>query len=156
MRKFGLLCTGLLLVALFVAQSVWAKWDPRVEEPGTDWAGIAQPWQAPNALTSYAQFGRLDTYGDVDAFSYTFAAPQQGCPLRITLPVCGPYFADFYPTIALIGPGLDMPAAGALPFDLPEGLGAQMLTEAKQDAPRQIVNRDFFEHSYFSTLHYMN
>jgi hypothetical protein len=154
MRKFGLVFTSLLL-ALVAVSTVSAKWDPRVEAPGTDWGGLAQAWQAPDALTSYAQFGRLDTYGDVDAFSFTFAGPVQSWPARVSVPVCGPYFADFYPTMALIGPGLDVPEAGSLPFDLPEGMGAQVLTEANQDTPRQVASEDYFSEGYLSTPHHI-
>jgi hypothetical protein len=115
---------------------------------------MEEPWTASDALVKYALYGRLDSDEDVDFFAYEFEDAQDEWPLRVTVPMCGEHFAPFYPSMALIGPGLEpLEDEDALPFELPEGMGAQIFVEEEQPEPRvSIVNFHPWQ-LYSSTLH---
>jgi hypothetical protein len=119
--------------------------DPYVENPDAEWGGLDNPWQAPDALNSYALYGRLDPFGDVDVFAYQFAGPAARWPVETLIPVCGQHFEVFFPSMAVIGPGLDAPSEDVLkrlPVQVPEGMGVRLLEEANKPEPRPSeVNR---------------
>jgi hypothetical protein len=115
------------LIFILVASNfllVQAKSDPYVEDADQEWGGLSNPssiW-SPNALAVHA--GRLGTEADVDAFTVSFPGDKSTFQFQIFVPVCGQHFANFRPSVALIGPGLDTPKDAALPFTLPKGMGA--------------------------------
>ncbi|MBI5668891.1 MAG: hypothetical protein HZC41_12865 [Chloroflexi bacterium] len=120
----------MVLAGLFgLAGAALAKVNPYIEPTDSDWGGLdnAEPasWEATAAV---GLFGRLAAVGDVDAFAYTFDEPRRDWRVEILVPVCDQHFVEFYPSVALIGPGLDAPEAGSLPFELSDGMGAQVLT----------------------------
>jgi protocatechuate 3,4-dioxygenase beta subunit len=138
MRKIGLLL--LMVAALFAGSGVSAGQlreveEPYVEDPDAEWS-MEAPWTAPDALVRYALYGRLADAEDVDFFSYQFEGAEDEWPLEVTVPQCGEHFAAFYPSMAVVGPGLEQPPEGVLPFDLPEGMGAQILVEEEHPEPR--------------------
>jgi hypothetical protein len=117
------------LLALATFSAVFAKVDPYVEDPDEEWGDLADPasiwsWQA-----FAAQVGRLATDNDVDAFTVNFPEPVEDWEFQMMVPVCGDHFAAFFPSVAVIGPGLETTADTILPFDLPEGMGALVFSE---------------------------
>jgi hypothetical protein len=81
----------------------------------------------------------LESNSDVDAFSVNFADPKIEFPLQVLVPVCGQHFSDFRPSVALIGPGLEAPPAGSLPFTLPKGMGAQIFLDDRSSNGARIA-----------------
>lgn len=154
MRKiFGVI---ILLAALTTAVS--AKYEPYMEDASDEWGSIGQTvaWHAPAALPFYGLYGHL-TEGDVDAFVYDFDDAVTAFSIQIMVPACGDVFADFYPSMALVGPGLEMDAAVedgdmALPFEVPEGMGVQIFTEPEPTGTRRIdANAGYVRRGYVST-----
>jgi len=143
-----------VIALLVVAMTVNAKYEPYMEDE--DWGGVGDTtsaaWEAPAALPFYGLYGHL-TEGDVDAFVYEFEDAVTAFSLQVTVPQCGDLLVDFYPSIALIGPGLDAPDADLeLPFDLPEGAGVQVFVEEEQPRSRIIDgNSGYVRRGYVST-----
>jgi len=120
----------LLLCLIVAAYSVaTAKSNPYIEDPLAEWGDVTAPASIPIWDAASAQVGRLGEYGDVDAFTVDFPNPTDAWELELIVPVCGDHFKDFFPSVALIGPGLAVPESGVLPFDLPEGMGAQVYAD---------------------------
>ena len=68
MKRLILVITS--IVCLFAALGVVeAKQEPYVEPPGEDWGTIDNPFALPDDLSAFILFGRMDTFGDVDAFA---------------------------------------------------------------------------------------
>ncbi len=149
MRKLFLV-TFLLIFTIFSVAH--AKLMPLIEDPENEWSDLTDPTQISSPLASTGLYGRLGTFGDIDAFSYTFDAPVENFPLSVHVPVCGEHFAPFYPSIAVVGAGFEIPETETLPFDLPEGLGAEVLVEAERITPRPFTQFDLEERVYSSTL----
>jgi hypothetical protein len=155
------LLAGLLVVTLLsLAGMAQAKMIPYVEPLDGDWGTFEEPpvLTLEGAYFS-GVFGRLGAAGDADVIHMRFDSPVEG-EVRVDLlvPVCGDHFADFFPTLALIGPDQDMPeeAWAALPFDLPEGLGAQILEPERpaenDDSPRPLSDWQVWEQDYYQAL----
>ena len=133
-RKFGLV--GLILIAaLLAASAAQAKMVPYIEPLDSDWGSVDDPLSLPGAYF-VGVYGRLAAEDgdedDVDALAFTFDKPVEGMAASLLVPICGRHFEDFYPTLAVIGPGLDAPdkvTLDALPFALPdeEGIGVMLL-----------------------------
>lgn len=142
MRKgtVQLVCCMVMIVSLVIGTwTVWAH-DPYVEDPQNEWGSIDAPWNAPKATRSFALYGRLDPYGDVDAFAYRFTEAVADFPVETLIPVCGPHFEPFLPTVAVIGPGLPEPDAAvsqSLPFEITAGDGLVVFTESERATPRE-------------------
>lgn len=113
----------LVLLLLMVSGTALAKVDPYIEPADGDWGGLDKPEAVWSTTASLTLFSRLDSKTDVDAFRYTFDAPAKSWSLTLSVPVCNDAFQDFYPSVAVIGPGLKQPTA-RLPFRLPKGAGA--------------------------------
>ncbi|MBN1564880.1 MAG: hypothetical protein JXA10_13620 [Anaerolineae bacterium] len=116
---------SLALIALLgMAALAHAKMMPYVEPLDGDWGGIDDPFVLDDPHFA-AFYGRLDSSSDVDAIAMTFNEPAEAMRSDLVVPVCGDRFVNFYPSMALIGPGLDRPDdLAALPFDLPAEFGA--------------------------------
>ena len=134
-----LIIPAAMIMSIVVLTSIaHAKVDPYVEDQTAEWGDVSEPSNVvPDALVSTGLYGQLSTEDDVDAFVYDFAEPAQNWPLSIIIPVCGDHFADFYPTAALIGPGLDVPDdAETLPFEVPEDMGVLVFNELSKSKER--------------------
>jgi hypothetical protein len=123
----------ILAVVIIGFNNAAAKSDPYVEDPDDDWGDSSSPVEVWSAEAAVAHYGRLGTYGDVDAFAFTFDAPVQDWPVAASVPDCGEHFQHVYPAMALIGPGLNQPASNELPFAMPEGAGAEVFTKERRE-----------------------
>jgi hypothetical protein len=125
-----------LLILFAISGIALAKVDPYMEalEREGDWGGLDNPAAIWSPTAAAAHVGTLGEYGDVDAFTVEFAEGSQTFQFALSVPVCGEHFKDFFPSAAIIGPGLDTPAEGALPFTLANGDGALIFQEGKLDA----------------------
>lgn len=119
-----LVCLGLATFSLASAKS-----NPYIEDPEAEWGDVANPAAIQSWEAAIAQIGRLGEYGDVDAFTVDFSNPTSKWEFEAIVPICGEYFKDFFPSVAIIGPGLETPPAGALPFEIPEGMGARIYAD---------------------------
>ena len=127
-RKLIFLC----IILLMGISTALAKTDPYVESPDQDWGDLSNPASIWSPVAATAQVGRLGEYGDVDAFTLDFTAEKQAFQFEVMVPVCGEHFKNFYPNVAIIGPGLDTPTE-SLPFVLADGDGA-VVFDTKPDA----------------------
>jgi hypothetical protein len=118
-----------LYLILSVTSLVSAKSNPYVEDPQVEWGDVSAPDSIAIWDGAAAHVGRLGEYGDVDAFMVDFPEATDGWELELIVPVCGEHFKDFFPSVAIIGPGLDTPEAGMLPFAVPEGMGVQIYSD---------------------------
>jgi hypothetical protein len=126
----------LVLVLVVVSGAALAKVDPYIEPADGDWGGLDKPEAVWSTTAALSLFSRLDSESDVDAFRYTFDAPAKSWTLTLSVPVCGGAFKDFYPSVALIGPGLKQPTV-KLPFKLPKGTGGVVFGQkARKDGER--------------------
>ncbi len=121
-----------LLIALLALTAVAsAKTVPYVEPLDSDWGGLEDPFVPPSGAFFANFFGRLDA-DDVDAVRMTFKAPAQDILVELLVPECGDELGTFHPSLALIGPGLDVPDPDVLtgmPFELDKGLGLVLLAD---------------------------
>ncbi|MBZ0284597.1 MAG: hypothetical protein K8L97_27910 [Anaerolineae bacterium] len=131
-RKLAIGIIGLALLVIFSVAS--AKISPYIEDPAAEWGDLESPFLVWNATAVVAHYGRLGTYGDMDAFSFEFNSNVENWPIELAVPICGSHFKDVYPSAALVGPGLEIPAEGSLPFELPEGMGAQIFVNEHNDS----------------------
>jgi len=115
-----------------------------MEEPDT--AGFDSALAIPRPEISWAVYARLEKPNDIDFISFKVDRPGK-VHLGIFIPF-RPEFADFYPSYALVGPGLPAPGQ-ALPFALPAGLGA-VVVRSQPQAKRET----FFEPFTFTRLYY--
>jgi hypothetical protein len=127
-----------LIIFILGVSTTRAKTDPYVEPLDQDWGGLDSPASIWSPVAATAQVGRLGEYGDVDAFTLDIPA-QQAFQFKVMVPVCGDHFKDFYPSAAIIGPGLDAPQ-GALPFDLPDGAGAVMFSDKPEEDAKRLTS----------------
>ncbi len=127
--KRKIIFTIILLMAATNIILAKAKSDPYVEAAGEDWGDLSAPSSIWSPYAAVVHAGQLESDTDVDAFSVTFADTKIEFPLQIFVPVCGQHFSDFRPSVALIGPGLEAPPSGSLPFTLPKGMGAQVFVD---------------------------
>jgi hypothetical protein len=153
MRKLWIL-TFLIVFSLF--NVAHAKVMPIVENPENEWSDISSPTPITDVLANNGLYGRLGIFGDVDAFSYGFDAPAENFPISLKVPACGEHFTPFYPSVAVVGAGFEGTVTETLPFELPEGLGAQVLVEAERLAPRPTFEGEFEEEFYASTSFFIN
>ena len=155
------LLAGLLFVTLLsLAGMAQAKMIPYVEPLDGDWGTFEEPpvLTLEGAYFS-GVFGRLGEPGDVDVIHMRFDSAVEG-EVRVDLlvPVCGGHFADFYPTLALIGPDQDVSeeTLAAFPFDLPEGLGTQILEPERpaedNASSRPLSDWQVWEQDYYEAL----
>jgi hypothetical protein len=136
-KKRWALVSGAMMV--LVAGEAWAH-RPLLET--RDIKGFDDAVVIDDPTGSYAIYGQLQTKGDVDFYRFEVKQPLTA-DAGMLVPVA-PGYREFYPTLALVGPGL--PPAD-LPFPLPSGWGAVVVTNAPVD-PRP----EFFEE--FSRTHY--
>ncbi|MEO8611470.1 MAG: carboxypeptidase-like regulatory domain-containing protein [Chloroflexota bacterium] len=127
--KRKIMFTIILLMAGSNLLLTQAKNDPYVEAENQDWGDLSNPAAIWSSDAAIVHAGRLQSASDVDAFTVSFADPKAEFAFEIYVPVCGQHFADFRPSVALIGPGLQTPPAGTLPFDLPQGMGARVFAD---------------------------
>jgi hypothetical protein len=126
MRKFWLIT--LILVGILALTGITAaKYIPYVEPLDGDWGDVAQPWHAPGGFSTVL-YGRVESDEDVDAIAYEFIEPTSNWLVELAVPVCGEHFAPFIPSIAVLGDDLPTVEADRLPFELPQGMGALVLT----------------------------
>jgi len=123
---------GLVLLNIFGI--ALAKIDPYIEDQTAEWGDLDASLPVWSATAAVAHYGRLGEYGDMDAFSFPFSNAVENWPVEIVVPVCGAHFQAVYPSLALVGPGLDIPADDVLPFDLPEGMGAAVFNTIQDDS----------------------
>ena len=143
-----------LAVLLFATTATSAKFEPYIEDPEAEWGSIDAAWEVPAALPFYGLYGHLESETDVDAFAYTFDEAVKAFSVRVIVPVCGTLFEDFYPSAAVIGPGLETPEDVELPFELPEGMGALILTEIARTEPRPTIDdASYTRQDYFNIWH---
>jgi hypothetical protein len=129
MHKFWLI-TLILVVTLALASVATAKYIPYVEPLDGDWGDAAQPWPAPGGFSTVL-YGRMESAEDVDAIAYEFIQPTSNWLVEVAVPVCGEHFALFIPSVAVLGDHLPAVEADSLPFELPEGMGAVVLTDGE-------------------------
>lgn len=118
----------LVLLLVVVSGAALAKVDPYIEPADGDWGSIDKPEAVWSTTAFLTLFSRLDSKTDVDAFRYTFDAPAKSWSLTLSVPVCNDAFKDFYPSVAVIGPGLKQPTV-KLPFKLPKDAGAVVFSQ---------------------------
>lgn len=146
----------ILIVIVFIAASaVSAKFEPFIEDPEAEWGDLDASWEVENDLAFNGLYGHLENETDIDAFALTFDEAVTAFSIRLIVPVCGSHFEDFYPSVAVIGAGFDIPQDIELPFELPEGMGALVLTELDQPDERPIMdgNGTYTRSDYFSLWH---
>lgn len=131
-----------LLMLALVAGSVLAKGDPYFEDPKNEWGDLSQPAAVWSTEAAVQNLGRLGTYGDVDAFAFEFDGAMKNWPVELIVPSCGEHFNMVYPSMAVIGPGLSTPDAGTVPFDLPEGVGAEVFTSPVAENASRMVSQN--------------
>lgn len=144
----------IFIVLLFAVSAVSAKFEPYMEDPDAEWGSIDASWEVPEPIAFYGLYGHLDSEDDIDAFAYTFDDAVTAFSVRVIVPVCGTLFEEFYPSAAIIGPGLETPEDVELPFELPEGVGALVLTEIARTEPRPTIDQGNYTHQdYFNIWH---
>lgn len=135
--------TILVLIALLLTIPASAKNDAYVEDLLGDWGGVDAPLALPAPLDWKAIHGRLGEYGDIDAFSFSFEAPEEDWAVEVRVGVCGEHFEAVYPSIALIGAGLETAEGLELPFELAEGVGAVMVSQSAVADEERAVDTEF-------------
>lgn len=83
--------------------------------------------------------------GDIDVYKFTLRRPTKVF-VETLVPVC-PAYAEFRPSFAIVGPGLDVPAE-LLPFELPDGNGAIVIPNYS-DPQRPTFYEPFGNKSYY-------
>jgi hypothetical protein len=131
MRNFFTLLV--MIIVLLLVLPVSAKNDAYVEDPLAEWGGLDAPFELPAATVYKALHGRFGMNGDVDAFAFTFEEGTEDWAIEMRVPQCGEHFEPVYPSVALIGAGLEAPDDEELPFILPEGQGAIILNSTRYE-----------------------
>lgn len=133
-----------LVGMLFLFAFAEAKWFPYVEGD-EDWGDLSNPWHVSDATGFSALYGRLDA-DDVDSIVYTFDAPVDGWTVQAQVPLCGDHFESFYPSIAVLGPGLP-----ALPFASTEDMGVMIFADERGSQVRtQDLQMGVYESTQFT------
>jgi hypothetical protein len=129
MKRLLLIAAALLLLMQTVP--AYAH-DPQFET--TDWGGIDNPFVVPTDPTvSFAMYGYLEPK-DIDAIAMDFKQAGDKLQVQLLVPVCGKHYVDFYPQMAIVGPGIPLPDdLKNLPFDLPAGMGAKIVPMDQPD-----------------------
>jgi hypothetical protein len=122
-----LIVITLLTFALF--STALAKVDPYIEDQEAEWGDFSDPATIWSWDALAVQAGQLALDDDIDVFAITFPEAVEGWEFELMIPVCEDHFEAFFPSVAVIGPGLDVPEADALPFELPKGMGAEVFVE---------------------------
>lgn len=153
-RSFLLGIASLLLIAIVLPtpQSAYAKMGLHVEDQANEWGDFESPFETNHATPFTGYFGRLSVYGDVDVLAFDFEESSTNWGMDIAVPQCGVHFEPFYPTMALIGPGLELSEDDVLPFDLPDDVGAIVLSEAEIEQPRPIGTYGLFEYDFYENV----
>jgi hypothetical protein len=149
-KLFLLLSVGLL--ALATASMVAAKGEAYVEAPGEDWGGADNAVAMPEGLHTFFVAGRFGAYGDVDAITFTTTTPLEEVRANVLVPICGEHFAAVYPSVAIIGPGLDTAAIEGAPFTVPDGQGVMLLPPNQRQAQgsRPRSDWEYFNHFVYA------
>jgi hypothetical protein len=100
----------------------------------------------PPLKKSRAIYAWLDSGTDIDV--YTFEVEEQSLLRAFSLvPVC-PTYKDFLPSFAVVGPGLGLPEE-QLPFKVPEGYGAVIVTNTPPGTSRNTFFEPFTSKNYY-------
>jgi hypothetical protein len=154
-RRTVALC--MLIIGLVTLTAVAsAKSVPYVEPLDEDWGGVEEPFVASSGAYFANFFGRLNA-DDVDAISLTFDAPVENMRVDLLVPECGDLLSEFYPSLAVVGPGLDAPDSdllAELPFELDDAdeLGVALLVAGgpAEDADEtRLADVNFYEWMYY-------
>jgi hypothetical protein len=95
---------------------------------------------------SRAVYGWLHSGTDIDV--YTFELNEQSHLRAFSLvPVC-PDYEDFFPSFAVVGPGLTTPG-NHLPFKIPEGYGALVISNTPPGKNRNTFFEPFTNKNYY-------
>lgn len=132
MRIRRLVALAIVTALLLSAMPVSAH-DPHFEI--NDWGGIDNPYVIPyDPTVSFAMYAYLSDH-DTDAIALDFKNAGDQLQAQLLVPICGKHYLDFYPQMAIVGPGLPVPSdLKTLPFDLPTGMGAQIIEMDQPDA----------------------
>lgn len=145
----------IVTIVLLAAASAQAKGEPYLEPLDSDYGDLSAPVEVWSAEAFVMQYARLGVYGDVDAYTLTFEDGQTNWPISLQSAYCGEHATYFYPSVAIIGPGLDAPEADTLPFELPEGIGAQVFATTDDPAkPHQAIQLEF-NNLYYDPLNFL-
>jgi hypothetical protein len=130
MKRLLVLVIGLIWVLQVIPAQAH---DPHFET--SDWGGLDNPFVVPTDPTvSFAMYGYLEDH-DIDAIAMDFKNAGDKLQTQLLVAVCGKHYTEFYPKMAIVGPGLPVPSdPKALPFDLPNGLGAKIVEMDQADA----------------------
>ena len=147
-RKLMFLMT---LVGLLAAVSLAAaKSEPYVEDPDGDFGGMEDAFALPDGLEGFILAGRFGADDDVDAFTFSILTPLTDVRANVLVPNCGDYFEAVFPSVALIGPGLEAAeevVVEDMPFTVPEGQGVLLLADEPQmteDGEREGSDWEYF------------
>ena len=111
-----------------------------------------KPFEVPYKIEqSLAVYAWLETDGlnpstDIDVYRFEVNESVR-VYLEVLVPVCEPY-ADFFPSFALVGPGLPDPDE-ALPFSLPPSYGAVVMMDELPGSERDTFYEPFGGKSYY-------
>jgi hypothetical protein len=144
LKRFTLTIIVLGAVVIGVSAVAQAKMLSYIEPLDGDWGEQDDPFVVEQGQFNSGFFGRLTNDEDIDALALMIDAPlaEETISFVITVPECGDRFVDFYPAMALIGPGLEVPddeTLEALPFDLPEDMGVVLMIDETRPDPEQEV-----------------
>lgn len=128
-------------MALLLATSPGSAHKPLFEAEDT--SGYADAIEISDPEVSWAAYGYLDSAGDADYYYFDIEAPLN-VYTELLVPEKKAY-ANFYPSYAIVGPGL----AGKpdLPFEVPDGNGSLII-----DSPSG--NRDTFYEPFTGINYY--
>jgi hypothetical protein len=174
-RRLLTIVGSILFALLTLTGLASAKIIPFIEPLGGDWGGLDDPFVMDPGQYFSGSFGRLDTPDDLDAIALTFDAPVDAMLNSLMVPICGDHFVDFYPAVALIGPGLDRPdediladpsitplpdSLADLLADLPDGMGAlifpyerptpTLLAGKLKHGPRPAADWELYEGGHYA------
>lgn len=126
MKRQWWLLIALIIGCLSLTSITQAKFDPYIENPAHDWGDVNNPESVWSSGALVGHMGRLNPAGDVDAFALEFDQPVEKWTFSTSVPVCANYFESVKLNMALIGAGLNNSPDVKLPFDLPDGTGAEV------------------------------
>jgi hypothetical protein len=145
-RKLMFLMT---LVGLLAAVGMAAaKGEPYVEDPDEDFGGTEDAFALPEGLNGFILAGRFAADDDVDAFTFSTLTPLSDVRANVLVPTCGEHFEGVFPSVALIGPGLEaVEDVEDMPFTVPVGQGVLLLADEPQmteDGEREGSDWEYF------------
>lgn len=136
---------GAMAGVWMIAASAWAH-VPYLEEQDLT---ANNPFGCPSARQSMAVYSWLESKTDVDFYTFTVYA-RTPFLAEVIVPVFDVY-AEFRPSLALIGPGLPLPTE-PLPITLAPGYGAIVLHDSGGQ-PRPQFYEPFGGKSYYQGPH---